>query len=51
VGPLLGMVGAPEIKTPTLAPAEDLQTLLTTIETLEELAKLLQTVADGLGAE
>jgi hypothetical protein len=51
VGPLLGMVGAPEIKTPTLAPAEDLQTLLTTIETLEELAKLLQTVADSLGAE
>lgn len=51
IEPFLGLVGVSPIKTPALAPAEDLQTLLATIETLEEFAKMLQTIAEGLGAE
>jgi len=49
--PFLGMAGVDPITTPKLASSEDLQAMLTTIETLEEIAKMMQTLAEGLGAQ
>jgi hypothetical protein len=49
--PFLGMAGVDPITTPKLASAEDLDAMSKTIETLEEVAKMMQTIAQGLGAE
>jgi hypothetical protein len=49
--PFLGMAKVDPIKTPTLASADSLEGLQSTIETLEELAKTMQTIAEALGAE
>lgn len=51
VEPFMGMAGVDPIKTPTLGSADSLEALQTTVQTLEELAKMLQTVAEGMGAE
>jgi hypothetical protein len=51
VEPFLGMANVEPIKTPQLASADSLEGLLKIIETLEELAKMMQTIAEGMGAE
>jgi hypothetical protein len=51
VEPFLGMANVQPIKTPQLASADSLEGLLKIIETLEELAKMMQTIAEGMGAE
>jgi hypothetical protein len=51
VEPFLGMANVDPIKTPALASPDTLEGLQKTVETIEELAKLLQTLAEGMGAE
>jgi len=49
--PFLGMAGVDPIKLPALAPDADLEQMNTFVTTLEELAKTLEFIAKGLGAE
>lgn len=51
VEPFMGMANVEPIKTPSLASADSLEGLQSILETLEELAKMMQTVAEGMGAE
>jgi hypothetical protein len=47
--PFLGIAGVNPIKTPQLGSDTDLQALQSSVDTLDELGKTLQLVADGLG--
>lgn len=47
--PFLGIAGVDPIKTPTIGSAEDIEGLQKVVDTLDELMKVLQLVADGLG--
>jgi hypothetical protein len=47
--PFLGIAGAPAIQTPTIGSAEDIEGLQKVVDTLGELTKALQLVADALG--
>lgn len=49
--PLLGLANVDPIKTPQIGSDSSLESLKSVVEVLEELAKTLQTIADGLGAE
>jgi len=49
--PLMGIAGVDPIKTPQIGSDSSLQALQTLVTVLEDLAKTLQTVADGLGAD
>jgi hypothetical protein len=49
--PLLGIAGVDSIKTPQIGSDSSLEGLKKVTEVIEELAKTLQTIADGLGAE
>lgn len=49
--PFLGMAGVDPIKTPQIGSDSDLQSLQTVVTTLEELAKTLELIAKGLGAQ
>jgi hypothetical protein len=51
VEPFLGMANVDPIKTPQLASADSLEGLQKIIETLEDLAKMMQTIAEGMGGE
>jgi hypothetical protein len=46
--PFLGLAGVNPIKSPALASPDDLKAMLKTIETLEQVAKAMETVADGV---
>lgn len=47
--PLLGIAGVSPIKTPAIASPEDLAQMQAMVDTLDQLVKTLQLVADGLG--
>jgi hypothetical protein len=47
--PFLGIAGVDPIKTPTIGSAEDIEGLQKVVDTLGELTKALQLVADALG--